>query len=179
MSIDNAGDPNGRSAYFKFDDRRYPCEEACGWPKTTTIPADFVFDSPVAARYVEFDSWGSTEPDSGFLFDFLTMETGRPYYVGMSIRFRVTLTGGIESNEYNIGYSGALVEVTASGAEGGQPTSWIIRSVDPLDPKFNDCSRLRDLARQYRTGSGKGAKYSNQCYGWYHIPFEMDLSRIS
>ena len=174
MTVDNGGDPNGRSMNFLFNQLRNPCS-ACAWKETTDIPGDFPFDSAFEVRYVEFDSWGSTEPDSPFLFNFLTMENGRPYYVGMSIKFRVTLNTGTESNLYYLGFSGALVEVTALGSEGGQPTSWVLRSVDPS--QFGDCNSYRDLVREYLTGKSKGVKYTNECYGWYYIPFEMQLYR--
>jgi hypothetical protein len=179
MSIDNAGDPNGRYLNLLLGNRKWPCDR-CENRDTATIEPEFAFNSPVQTRFVEFDSWGSTEPDSDFLFNFLSMETGRPYYVAMGIYFRVTKADGLASNQYDLGGTGSIFEVTASGPSGA-PTSWTIKSVDPNGPVFGDCtpSHYQILFREYQSLKPKGSRYSLQCYGWYYVPFELRLFRLS
>ena len=179
MSIDNAGDPNGRYLNILVGNRKLLCDH-CGDKETTSIEPEFAFNSPVQTRFVEFDSWGSTEPDSDFLFNFLTMETGRPYYVAMGIYFRVTKADGLASNQYDLGGTGSIFEVTAFGPSGA-PTSWIIKSVDPNDLAFGDCppSHYQILFRQYQPLKPKGNRSAPTCYGWYYVPFELHLSRLS
>jgi hypothetical protein len=98
-----------------------------------------------------------------------TQTNPREAYVGMSINFYLTTDG----EEHIVGGAEYAVKVTADGIGSNGPTHWTIQSLTyPLhkDDAADDDRQLCRIHEEFKT--------TVRCsYGWFNLPFQIDLYR--